>query len=164
MAIKIKSARAKGKELEDFVADKLVEYGLDSKARRDGGSGSGTREKGDVCTSAQLLGRNLGIEVKNHETLHIPEWWKQAEKLEVLGREPVLVYKLPNRNPRVVLVSIYLETFLDMLVALQGDKNTEINVVSNYNYDKTSVLNSIKYLKKIAGDLERNYTNKILKE
>jgi len=164
MSIKIQSRRAKGKILEDEVADKLVEYGLDSKARRDGGSGSGDREKGDICTSAQLLGRNLGIECKNHETLHIPDWFRQTEKLELLGREPVLVYKLPNRNPRVVLVSIYLETFLDMLVALQGDKNTEINVVSNYNYDKTSVLNSIKYLKKIAGDLERNYTNKILKE
>ena len=164
MSIKIQSRRAKGKILEDEVADKLVEYGLDSKARRDSGSGSGTREKGDVCTSAQLLGRNLGIECKNHETLHIPDWFRQTEKLELLGREPVLVYKLPNRSPRVVLVSIYLETFLDMLVALQGKDNTSSNVVENYHYDKTSVLNSIKYLKKIAGDLERNYTNKILKE
>ena len=77
----VKSARQKGKDLEDFIADKLIEKGLDSKARRDNASGAGTREKGDICTSATLFGRNLGIEAKNHETLHIPDWWKQTEKL-----------------------------------------------------------------------------------
>ena len=164
MTIKIKSARAKGKELEDRVADLLVEKGLDSKARRDGGSGSGTREKGDVSTSAQLLGRNLGIEVKNHETLHIPDWFKQVEKLELLGREPVLVYKIPRRSPRVVLVSIYLETFLDMLVALQGVDNTTSNVVESYGYDKTKHLNSLKYLKENLSRTIREYEKKILKE
>ena len=161
---RIKNTRQKGAELENFVADKLVEYGLDSKARRENSSGAGTREKSDISTSAQLLGRNLGIECKNTEKLNIPKYWKQTEKLEVLGREPVLVYKLPNRNPRVVLVSIYLETFLDMLVALQGKDNTTSNVVENYHYDKTSILNSIKYIKGLLGKLENDYNKKILKD
>jgi Holliday junction resolvase len=162
--IKIKTARQKGKDLEDFIADKLKEKGLDSKARRDGGSGSGNREKADICTSAQLFGRNLGIEAKNRKTLHIPDWWRQVEKLEELGREPILIYKIPRRNPKVHLVSIYLETFLDMLVALQGVDNTASNVVENYHYDKVNILNSIKYIRQSLGRLERDYTKKLLKE
>ena len=161
---KIATRRAKGKELEDFCADLLVSKGLDSKARRDNASGAGTREKGDISTSATLLGKNLGIECKNHETLAIPNWWKQVEKLEVLGREPILIYKLPNRSPKVHLVSIYLDTFVNMLVALQGVDNTASNVVESYGYDKTRHLNSLKFLKDNLSRAIREYEKKILKE
>jgi len=164
MAIQTKSARQKGKMLEDEIADKLIEKGLDSKARRDGGSGSGNREKADVSTSATIFGRNLGIEAKNHEKLAIPDWWRQVEKLEVLGREPVLIFKLPKRNPKIHLVTIYLETFLDMLVALQGVDNTASNVVESYGWDKTNHLNSLKYLKENLSRAIREYEKKILKE
>ena len=162
--ITVKSKRQKGKDLEDFIADILISKGLDSKARRDGGSGSGNREKSDISTSAMLFGKNLGIEAKNQETLHIPEWWKQAEKLELLGREPILIYKLPRRTPKVHLVSIYLETFLDILVALQGVDNTSSNVVENYGYDKTKHLRDLKFLKENLSRTIREYEKKILKE
>ena len=162
--IKVRTARQKGKDLEDKIADLLIEKGLDSKARRDSASGAGTREKGDICTSAQLFGRNLGIEAKNQETLHIPDWWRQVEKLEVLGREPILIYKLPKRNPRVRLVSIYLDTFLDMLVALQGVDDTSSNVVESYGYDKVQHLNSLKYMKENLSRTIREYEKKILKD
>jgi len=161
---KIATRRAKGKELEDMVADLIVSKGLDSKARRDNASGAGTREKGDISTSAMLLGKNLGIECKNHESLHLPEWWKQVEKLEVLGREPILICKLPKRKPTIHLVSIYLDTFLDMLVALQGKDDTVSNVVENYQYDKVNILNSIKYIKGLLSKLESDYNKKVLKE
>jgi len=161
---KIATRRAKGKELEDMVADLLVSKGLDSKARRDNASGAGTREKGDISTSAMLLGKNLGIECKNHESLHLPEWWRQVEKLEVLGREPILICKLPKRKPNIYLVSIYLDTFMDMLVALQGKDDTISNVVENYQYDKVNILNSIKYIKGLLTKLESDYNKKVLKE
>ena len=38
--------KEKGKQLEDYVADQIVAKGIDSRARRDGASGAGTREKG----------------------------------------------------------------------------------------------------------------------
>ena len=162
--IKARSAKSKGNFLEDYFADKLVEKGLDCKARRDNASGAGTREKGDIITSAQVLGRNLGVECKNQETLHIPDWWRQVEELEKLDREPVLVYKIPRRNPRVYLVSIYLETFLDMLVALQDKDDTESNIVENYSYEKKNHLQSLKYLKQSISTLINKYEKEILKE
>ena len=111
----LKSPKRKGAILEDFVADRLVETGLDPRAKRDGASGAGTREKGDVSTAVAINGRNLGIECKNHKNVAIPEWWKQTKKLEELGREPILVFKM-NREPlEGSLVCIYFETLLELL-------------------------------------------------
>lgn len=109
-----RSAIQKGKLLENHIADRIVAIGIDPKARRDSGSGNGNREKGDVVTSMTVLGRNVGIEAKNHATIHIPEWWRQVEKLEVLGREPVLAFKLPGEALEGTKVVIYLETFLEL--------------------------------------------------
>ncbi len=113
----IKSARQKGKDLEDYVADQIVEFGLDPKARREGSSGAGNREKGDVQTNMMVLGQNAGIECKNWKVVAIPEWWRQTKKLEGLGREPILVYKLPGDPYEGTLVTIYLDTFLHLVKA-----------------------------------------------
>lgn len=164
MSIKVKSARAKGIAYENFLSDKIVERGLDSKCHRDGASGAGTREKADINTSVEIFGRTLGIEAKCHEKLAIPDWWKQVEKLETLGREPVLAFKIPNRNPRVDVVCIYLDTFLDMVQALKGVDDVASNVVENYNYDKVQHLNSLIYMKESLNRAIRQYNKKILKE
>src|SRR3990167_9098211 len=108
-----KSAIAKGKILENYVADMLREKGLDSKAYRSHGSGSGNREKSDIWTSLMICGRNAGFECKNHKVLKIPEWWKQTEKLSMLGYEPVLVFKMDRESLEETKVVIYLDTFLE---------------------------------------------------
>lgn len=121
--ITVRAARQKGKDLEDYVADEIVRLGLDPKARRDGASGAGNREKGDIITSLMVLGQNVGIECKNHKTLSIPDWWRQTKKLETLGREPVLAYKLPGDSYDGTLVTIYLSTFLELV------KNSGVPVI-----------------------------------
>lgn len=113
--MKASSAKQKGKLLEDYCADLLVSTGLDKRAKRDGASGAGTREKGDISTSVEINGRNLGIECKNHAVPHVKDWWKQAQKLEDLGREPVLVYKLKGEGLDDTKVIIYYSTFLELL-------------------------------------------------
>jgi len=135
--MKPSSAKAKGKKLEDYIADKLISKGIDLKARRDGASGAGIREKGDIITSASIFGRNLGIEAKNHKTPHIKDWWKQAQKLKLLGREPVLAYKLENEQYEEAKVVIYLNTFLDMVKALSEISKPETN-----NLQKEKDINS----------------------
>lgn len=164
MAIKTRSARAKGIEWENYIADQIREKGLDPKAIRDGASGAGTREKADINTSVQIFGRNLGIEAKNHEKLNLPDWWRQVEKLETLGREPILIFKLPNRSPRIPLVTIYLDTFLDMLVALQGEDNVKSNVVETNNYDKVKHLRNLEYMKQNLSSAINDYKKKIINE
>ena len=120
--MKAQSAKAKGKKLETWIADKIRSKGIDSKATRDGASGAGTREKGDIITTASVFGRNLGIEAKNHKNAHIQDWWRQTQKLEALGREPVLAYKLANEQYEETKVVVYLDTFLDMVKALEQMK------------------------------------------
>jgi len=118
--MKPKSAIAKGKELEIHICDRIIETGLDTRAKRSPGSGNGTREKSDIDTSVGINGRNLGIEAKNQKTIKLPEWWRQTRKLESLGREPVLVLKLPNERFEGTLAVIYLETFLELLQGQSG--------------------------------------------
>lgn len=117
--MKRSSAKAKGKALEDYVADQIVLKGIDPKARRDGASGAGNREKGDITTSLMVLGQNVGIECKNQATLCIPDWWRQTKKLESLGREPVLVFKIYGEPMEETKVVIRLDTFLEMAKSAQ---------------------------------------------
>ena len=72
-------------------------------------------EKADIWTSLMILGQNAGIEVKNQKTLKIPDWWYQTRKLESLGREPVLVYKIHNQPLSETLCTIRLDTLLELL-------------------------------------------------
>ena len=108
-------SKEKGKQLEDYVADQIVAKGIDSRARRDGASGAGNREKGDIQTSMMILGQNVGIECKNHKNIHIKEWWNQTKKLESLRREPMLVYKIQGQGMEETLVTMYLDTVLELI-------------------------------------------------
>ena len=62
-----------------------------------------------------ILGQNAGIECKNQATLKIPEWWKQTKKLENLGREPVLVFKIYGEPVGESKALIYLDTLLELI-------------------------------------------------
>lgn len=110
-----KSAIAKGKQLEDYVALQLREKGIDLRACRAFGSGNGNTEKSDIWTSTMILGQNAGFECKNQATLKIPEWWKQTKKLESLGREPVLVFKQFGEPLGETKIVIYLDTLLELI-------------------------------------------------
>lgn len=113
--MKAKSAIAKGKLLEDYVASQIRDKGIDPRAQRAFGSGNGNTEKSDIWTCMMILGQNAGIECKNHSTLHIPEWWKQTKKLETLSREPVLVFKQFGEPMGETKCVIYLDTLLELV-------------------------------------------------
>lgn len=114
------SARQKGKDLENYVADQIVAFGIDPKARRDGASGAGNREKGDIVTTMMVLGQNVGIECKNQKVLHIQEWWRQTMELMSLGREPVLAFKIFGEPMSETKVVIALDTFLRLAKLAEG--------------------------------------------
>jgi len=112
--MKPRTAIQKGKDLENYVSDQIKDYNLAS-ARRSAGSGSGNREKADIDTDLMILGQNAGIECKNYKNAHIQDWWKQTLKLEQLGREPVLVYKLGQESMGDAKAVIYLDTLLRLI-------------------------------------------------
>ena len=113
--MKGKSAVARGKILEKYVADQIRMKGIDERAYPAHGSGNTTREKGDIWTSMMILGQNAGIECKNQKTISVPDWWRQTQKLQSLGREPVLIFKINNAPLGDTLATIYLDTLLDLV-------------------------------------------------
>ena len=115
MAKTPKARIKKGKDLEEYVAQQIREKGIDLRAYRAHGSGNTTTEKADIYTSMMILGQNAGIECKNQNKLNIPDWWRQTQKLEKLGREPVLVFKLSYDPMGNTLAVIYLDTLLDLI-------------------------------------------------
>jgi hypothetical protein len=144
--------KEKGKLLENHVADRLVSTGLDVRARRDGASGAGNREKGDISTSVAINGRNLGIECKNHKNLAIPNWWKQTKKLEVLGREPILAFKLPHDGLEGTLVVIYLETLLELLLGQNLKPLESITEKPEIKWKAKRAKDAINDLMKVLGE------------
>ncbi len=141
--------KQKGKILENYVADQIVEKGIDLKARADGASGAGNREKGDISTSMMVLGINAGIECKNQKNLHIQDWWRQTKKLESLRREPILAFHIDNEQWEETKVVIYLDTFLELVKLSNTDKIYKELTPEDSREKKWAINNAIVTLKKL---------------
>lgn len=115
----MKNAKQKGRALEKHVCDRIRSFGLDPKAIYDGASGAGTREKADIRTSMKICERTVGIECKNFKKPHIKVWWEQAQKLQTLDREPILVYKLGGEKYEETKAVVYLDTLLELIASKQ---------------------------------------------
>ena len=158
------TAIKKGKELENYVADQIKEKGL-GNASRSIGSGSGTREKADIVTSLAIYGRNLGFECKNHSVAKVRDWFKQAQDLEKLGREPIVAYKLKGESYYETKCIIYLDTFLELVKSYYQltDKVDDIKseIEETTHYDKIDGVNkidfAIKVLKEAKKKLAKDY-------
>lgn len=122
----MKTTTEKGSDLENHVAQQIVAKGIDTRAQRSRGSGNGNREKSDMWTNMQILGRQAGIECKHATVTCLPEWWRQTKKLESLGYEPILVIKQTHETFDGTKVVIYLDTFLDLVKAASGQTPVEI--------------------------------------
>lgn len=121
-----KSAHAKGKQLENYISQRIREKRLDMLAMKMPGSGSG-KWKGDINTKMKVCGRPAVIEAKNQKSLHIPEWWKQTES-QVLGYgEPILAFKQFREPLEATKVVIYLDTFLELVKRSQDTKLLSYN-------------------------------------
>lgn len=104
----IKSNLQKGKDLENFVADLLNQYGIDTRAIRQKGSGSG-KAKGDIHTDAGFT-----IECKNTKRFD----WKSAAdqvKREAMGYQKEMIIWHPPQRPMdesVAIVNVHEIMFL----------------------------------------------------
>lgn len=126
-----KAAIQKGKDLENYLADQLVGKGIDAKAARSHGSGNGNREKSDIWTNTQVLGRQAGFECKHVTNYDLPGMWRQTKKLEALGYEPILVIKQTHETYDGTKVVIYLDTFLDLIKAAREPEIVNVGMPEN---------------------------------
>lgn len=119
-----KSAKAKGRELEKHVAQRIRDHELDTRAKRTSGSGSGL-EKGDISTNLMISGLNANIECKNQKVMNFKTWWRQTEKQCMDHAEPLLVFKFEGDPMEAAKCVIYLETLLDTIKRSKEPKTSQ---------------------------------------
>lgn len=79
----------KGKSLENYIA-KTLRKKLGARVQRDGRSGAGTHQKMDINDYYQET--PFDIEAKNHKTVSIKEWMRQAKSGASPNRIPTVVF------------------------------------------------------------------------
>lgn len=106
--MRVQSKIQKGKELENWIVERLRLSGLDKRAYRQKGSGSGLN-KGDIWNDL-----NICFEAKNQKKFQ-QAWFKQAEKESMGTQEPIIVWKPPHKpldNSFVMLKWDFFEKLL----------------------------------------------------
>ena len=105
-----KSAIAKGKELERFLCDELRSCGVDTRATRTPGSGSG-KLKSDIDTDC-----GWSFEAKNTKNASLPEWWRQTLRQVNGYNKPSVVWHPPQQPMTESVIIIRWADFKDLLV------------------------------------------------
>jgi len=104
-----KSAIAKGKELEEWVVNRLKVSDLDIRARRTPGSGNG-KEKGDISN-------DLGIcfECKNTKKAPNKATFAQVAREAMGYQKEVIVWHMPQTSLEESIVVIRWDYFEELL-------------------------------------------------
>lgn len=119
MAIKTSSAKAKGRELQQFIAKKIsllidLPWGKDEQIA--------SREMGQSGVDIRLVGeaRELfpwSVECKRQESWSVHSWIEQAKENRMPGTDWLLIAK---RNRQDAVVILDEDVFFDLLRLIQG--------------------------------------------
>lgn len=106
MSISVASRKAKGRNLQKWVAKKIsnllgIPWGKDELIS--------SREMGQSGTDVRLIGEakerfNFSVEAKNQETWSLPAWIKQAKSNQAKGTDWLLFIK-KNRHEEIAVMS-----------------------------------------------------------
>lgn len=133
------NSKKKGNIWENKLAKWLSSYGV--KAYKDGFSGGGNREKGDIINNL-----NMTIESKAAKNIKLMEWWEQVSKSASLQRnKPVLFIHqdgMPDNNWLVVMDSN------DWIEHIQGENEAEIDNTLDWT-QKNALDNLIRSCKEV---------------
>lgn len=102
----------KGRDLEKFIA-KTLQKKLGARVSRDGRSGAGSHQKMDILDWYQDV--PFDIEAKNHKSIAIREWMRQAKAGASLSRIPTVVFKTEDD----VLACLPFESLVDLAVQIK---------------------------------------------
>ncbi|RPI56384.1 MAG: hypothetical protein EHM49_00440 [Deltaproteobacteria bacterium] len=121
MTIKISSAKAKSRRLQQWVCSKVsdltgISWGKDEQIA--------SREMGQSGVDVRLIGDALGafpwsVECKYQETWCIPDWIQQAKDNRKPGTDWLLVVR-KNRHEEVVIIDA--DVFFDLLKLIPYSK------------------------------------------
>lgn len=114
------NAKKKGNRWENNLKNWLLDNGI--KAWKDGMSGGGDKEKGDV-------GNNLDftIESKASKNIKLMEWWKQVDKsANIHNNTPVLFIHKDGMGEREWLVVMHSDDWIERIVEAEPVKRQEV--------------------------------------
>ena len=110
------NVKKKGNLWENKLANWFRDHGV--KAWKDGASGGGNREKGDVGNNLDMT-----IESKAAKTIKLMDWWKQVERSASMHHnQPVLFIHQDGMPDNEWLVVMHSEDWIDMV--LEGSNLT----------------------------------------
>lgn len=116
------NAKKKGNRWENNLKNWLLDNGI--KAWKDGMSGGGDKEKGDV-------GNNLDftIESKAAKNIKLPKWWRQVTKsAEMHNNTPVLFIHQDGmrKDPPEWLVVMHSDDWIERIVEAEPVQRQEV--------------------------------------
>ena len=137
------NSKKKGNKWENNLANWLRDN--DIKAWKDGMSGGGTREKGDIGNNIDCT-----IESKAAKNIKLMEWWRQVVKSALThGNQPVLFIHQDGMPNNEWLVVMHSEDWVDMMKKSLIDK-IEIEVEQGDSREKLwAIQEAIRGLKKL---------------
>lgn len=141
------NSKKKGNLWENRLANWLRDNGI--KAWKDGSSGGGNREKGDVGNNIDMT-----MESKAAKNIKLMEWWKQVEKSASMHKNsPVLFIHQDGMGEREWLVVMNNE---DWIAMAKGTETIEATYVDHNKAreDKYTIESAISGLKKALKVLE----------
>ncbi len=140
--MQIKSALAKGKELENWIVDRLRLSGLDTRAYRQKGSGNGLN-KGDIWNDL-----NICFEAKNTKNLSLNKTLKQVNREAMGTQTPIIVWHPPQsplESSVVIMEWHYLE---EMLLKVKNSTPAYENPDRQASFALRNLSNAIKKVQK----------------
>lgn len=141
-----KSAIQKGKELENYVSEQMRLKGIDAKARREIGSGSG-KFKGDISTDIGWT-----IECKNTKRF---DWASAAEQVrrESMGyQKEVIIWHPPQRPMADSVAIISLEDWFEFIKLKKAGLNKDD--ILDKREVKYNLERAVSHLKQVVKNLE----------
>lgn len=136
------NSKKKGNKWENKLANWLADNGF--KAWKDGASGGGTREKGDIGNNLDMT-----IESKAYKQIKLMEWWRQVDKSASIHRnQPVLFIHQDGMPDNEWLVTMHSEDWIEMLKQARSSKQVSTNKSEDYK-KKWAIDNALVALKKL---------------
>jgi hypothetical protein len=105
-------ASEKGVDLEKYIA-KTLQKKLGARVTRDKRSGAGSHQKMDISDYYQET--PFDIEAKNHKSIAVKEWMRQAKAGSSLSRIPTVVFQADDD----VLACVPFDDLVDLAVQIR---------------------------------------------
>jgi len=120
------NVKKKGNLWENKLANWLSSHGF--RSFKDGASGGGTREKGDIVN-----GLDMTIESKACKKVELMKWWKQVDENASQQRnQPVLFVHVDGMPDNEWLVTMHSEDWIELVKGEDKRDQTFTNPKAKY--------------------------------